>query len=527
MLSSPLAQAQTPSANQDHPSSPSAPAPAKASDLHFDILEYDVDGNTTLPTAEIEEAVYPFLGEQRTAADVDKARDALQAIYAAKGYQTVQVSIPQQGIETGIIHLQVAENPVGRLRIVGSKYHSLDAIKAEAPSLAEGIVPSTAQLQQDIVALNSETDLKVTPRLIAGRTPGTVDVDLDVEDHLPLHGSIEINNQHNEQTQPLRLLGTISYANLWQLGHSISLSYQIAPQKPGDAQVFSGSYLVPLPRDGLSFLLYGVQSNSNVAAIAGTNVVGRGGIIGVRAIKDLPGDQNFYDSVTIGIDRKDLTQNVITDDVPSNAPVLYYPLTLSYSATVQNGDTTTQADASINTAIPGLNSNSLKFEQQRDQARPDYIYFKADASRTQPLPLGLVGYVRADGQITGDALLSSEQYSGGGLNTVRGYLESERLGDYGAHATFELRSPSIAAHISPRINEWRFLTFFDGATVLMREPLADEKASYRLASTGIGTYLTAFDSYFNAVADLAFPLIDGDVTKAGRPVVNFRVWSEF
>ena len=115
MLSSPLAQAQTPSANQDHPSSPSASAPAKASIFHFDILEYDVDRNATLPTAEIEEAVYPFLGEQRTAADVDKARDALQAIYAAKGYQTVQVSIPQQGIETGIIHLQVVENPVGRL----------------------------------------------------------------------------------------------------------------------------------------------------------------------------------------------------------------------------------------------------------------------------------------------------------------------------------------------------------------------------------------------------------------------------
>ena len=179
-----------------------------------------------------------------------------------------------------------------------------------------------------------------------------------------------------------------------------------------------------MPRDGLSFLLYGVQSNSNVAAIAGTNVVGRGGIIGVRAIKDLPGDQNFYDSVTIGIDRKDLTQNVITDDVPSNAPVLYYPLTLSYSATVQNGDTTTQADASINTAIPGLNSNSLKFEQQRDQARPDYIYFKADAE-SDPAPAARSGGLCRKPTVRSPATpcWSSEQYSGGGLNTVRGYLE--------------------------------------------------------------------------------------------------------
>ena len=58
--------------------------------------------------------------------------------------------------------------------------------------------------------------------------------------------------------------------------------------------------------------------------------------------------------------------------------------------------------------------------------------------------------------------------------------------------------------------------------------MADEKACLPPRQHPASVrYLTAFDSYFNAVADLAFPLIDGDVTKAGRPVVNFRVWSEF
>ncbi len=523
-LASASGVAQTPSATpaDNAPGTPPATGPV----AHFDIFEFVIDGNTVLPETDIETAVYPFLGEGRTAADVDQVRDALERAYAQHGYQTVQVEIPPQGVENAIIHLRVVENPVGRLRVLNARYHAPSSIIANAPSLAEGRVPNTRELQDDIIALNQQPDLRVTPRLVAGKTPDTVDVDLDVEDHLPLHGSLEINNQHNQNTTPLRLIASLSYDNLWQLGHSINLSYQIAPENPSDARVFSGSYLARIAQTPVSLLLYGVKSDSNVAALAGTNVIGRGGIVGGRVITTLPGSETFYQSVTAGVDRKDLTQDVITAGSPSNAPILYYPLTLAYAATLQEGDTVTQADAALNLALPGLGSNSEKFDFQRSQARPDYLYFKADLSRTQPLPADLVAYGKIDGQITGDSLLSSEQYSIGGAATVRGYLEAERLGDYGAHATFELRSPSFGAPISPRINEWRAFTFLDAATALVRQPLAEEKASFRLASVGVGTRFKAFDTV-NGDADLAFPLYDGAITKAGAPVVDFRVWSEF
>ena len=236
--------AQTPGAApaDNAPATPPSGAAATAATPatpHFDILEFVVDGNTVLPVTEIETAVYPFLGEGRTAADVDEARDALERAYAQHGYQTVQVAIPPQGVENAIIHLSVVENPVGRLRVVNAKYHTPSSIEANAPSLAEGRVPNTRELQNDIVALNQQPDLRVTPRLVAGKTPDTVDVDLDVEDHLPLHGSLEINNQHNQNTTPLRLIASLSYSNLWQLGHSINVSYQIAPENPSDARVFS------------------------------------------------------------------------------------------------------------------------------------------------------------------------------------------------------------------------------------------------------------------------------------------------
>ena len=347
-------------------SAQTAPAmPPAAAAPPFDIMEYVVDGNTVLPIPEVEDAVYPFLGEKRSADDVDKARDALEQIYRSRGFQTVQVVIPQQGVESGIIHLQVIENPVGRLRVVDSRYHSLDRIKSEAPSLSEGTVLNTNDVQKDIVALNQQPNLTVTPRLKAGAVPGTVDVDLEVEDHFPVHASVEINNQHADHTSELRVIGSVGYDNLWQAGHSVNLSYQVAPQNPSDAKVLSGSYMARLPRSGVSLLAYGVKSDSDVAALAGTDVVGRGDIFGARAIVNLPGTDKFFHSLTVGVDRKNLSQNVITGGTPSNAPVLYYPVTLAYAAGWHDGEEVTDADVSLNFAAPA-GSGSDKFDAQED-----------------------------------------------------------------------------------------------------------------------------------------------------------------
>jgi hemolysin activation/secretion protein len=503
----------------------------QAAGPQFDIMEYVVDGNTVLPTPDIEEAVYPFLGECRSATDVDGARQALQQAYQAKGYQQVQVSIPSQGIESGIVHLQVSENPVGRLRVVDSKYHLPSAIKGLAPAVAEGKVLNAKDVQDNMVALNQEPGLKVTPQLKAGKAPGTVDVDLQVEDALPLHGSVEINNQYNQSTQPLRVVGSLSYDNLWGEGHSISASYQIAPQKPSDAKIFSGTYLVPFPEDDFSLLAYGVTSNSDVAAVAGTDVIGRGNIFGLRGILTLPGTDRFFQTATIGIDRKDLTQNVRTFNIPSDAPVLYYPITLAYHASLIDGDpkvggTETDFDASANFALAGVGSDSTKIDPQRFNASKQYFYFKTGINRLQPLPWGMTAFGKIDAQITPDSLLSSEQLSAGGESSVRGYLEAERIGDYGARSTVELRSPSFGHWISPRISDWHVLTFADGAGLWLRNPLPGEHSSYSLASIGIGTRLVAFDD-LNAALDIAFPLLDGAVSSTGRPRFHFRVSEGF
>jgi hemolysin activation/secretion protein len=90
-------------------------------------------------------------------------------------------------------------------------------------------VPDFNAVTKDIVGLNQWPDRRVTPALRACVTPGTVDVDLNVEDKAPFHGSLELNNRRSPNTTGSRLIGTARYDNLWQLGHSFSFTYQVAP----------------------------------------------------------------------------------------------------------------------------------------------------------------------------------------------------------------------------------------------------------------------------------------------------------
>jgi len=110
-----------------------------------------------------------------------------------------------------------------------------------------------------------------------------------VKDTPPLHGSLEINNRYSAFTTPLRINGSFSYDNLWQLGHTVGASFQLSPEAVSEVKVFSGFYLARVPGvDWLSLEVEGTDQDSNVSTLGGIGVAGKGQVLGLRAIIDLP-----------------------------------------------------------------------------------------------------------------------------------------------------------------------------------------------------------------------------------------------
>jgi hemolysin activation/secretion protein len=512
----------------EQPADAGQPVASKDTTPRFYIQEYRVEGGGHLLTRdETEAAVYPYMGPYRTPADVEQARAALEQAYRDKGYQTVSVSIPAQHARTGIILLQVSQGQIGRLNVVGSRFFSIDEIKREAPSLQEGTSPNFTQVTHDLVVLNQLSDRRITPTLRAGEIPGTVDVDLNVKDTMPLHGSLEINNRYSANTTPLRINGSVSYDNLWQLEHGAGFSFQVAPENPSEVQVYSGYYLARVPDlSWLTLMLQGTDQNSNVNTLGGICVVGKGQVIGARAVITLPQLKDFYHSLSLGIDYKHFDQDLMIAGVPSVTPVTYYPFSAAYSGTWLGKGYETDLNASVNFDIRGWGSSEEEFDRNRYRADGSYIYFRGDLAHTRELPEGFQLFVKGQGQASDKPLVNSEQFSGGGLGTVRGYLESEELGDNGFFGTAELRTPSLGEFLGKAVDEWRFYLFSDAGLLTINDALPEQQERFKLASVGAGTRIKLKDHY-NGSLDFGLPLDNGTTTNAYEPLITFRVWAEF
>jgi hemolysin activation/secretion protein len=525
-----------PAANSPAPSKAVSPASQAPAAKPFPVLEYRVEGNTLLPIVDVERAVMSHLGESRTIQDVEAARAQLEQAYHDHGYKTVVVNIPEQRIADGVVRLHVTEAPVGTLHIEGSRYHSLDVIRGKLAQLDEGTVPDFGEVQKELGAVNRSADLRVTPVLKPSTVPGHVDVDLKVNDTLPVHATLEMNNRYSANTAKLRAIGELRYDNLFQRGQSISVQYQTAPTRPSDAKVSSLSYVIPTEGNRV-WALYAVHSDSNIAAVGDVSVIGKGNIFGVRLISSVPTqDRSFYHSFTAGLDYKDLQQNILLQSTANTiaSPAKYPAFTLQYSATwlgaprskgssaaTTGGVSNTVLDAGVSFIVRGLGTNRQEFVDRRAGAGPSYFIFRPGIGREQVLPgsWSLVGKV--DGQIASGPLLNSEEYSGGGADSVRGYTESERLADNGVRGSLELRTPQLLAHRFARVDKSYALLFAEGAHLRVIQPLPQQESKYTLASAGLG--LRFRGAGFSVSLDGARILKDGSVTPGGRYRGLFQV----
>jgi hemolysin activation/secretion protein len=518
----------------------------------LDIWEYQVEGNTALKPEEIEAAVTPFLGPQRKVADIGLAMEALEEAYRQKGYGTVGVQLPEQDVRSGVVRLGVSELRVGRLRVSGSRYYSPERIREGVPSLAEGEVPRYDEVTQDIARINQARDRTITPTLRAGAAPNTVDVDLEVEDQLPLHGSLEINDRYTTNTRRLRMVGSVSYANLFQRDHSLSLQTQFAPQDLDQTLLLSASYLMPFPRKDFSLVFYGVHSESDVAAVGGIDVIGSGDIFGVRGVWNIVDDKTIH-TFLAGVDYKNFQEDLVLGNDTAATPIDYIPFTLEYSLNHAGKSGDSELRASLNGNTRTLGSDNLEFDAKRDKARANYLFSRVDLKRNQRLPgeWRLLGSV--SGQIASGPLISNEGFGVGGWDSVRGYLESQEVGDSGVRASLQLETPSQASLFGGWMQDARAFAFYDWAEIYLDDAIvggaggtggggppvptvpgtpavsghANTHAS--IYSVGLGLRLQAFKT-LNLETVLAAPLKNEealDLDFDDRIRAQFRLWAEF
>ncbi len=514
-----------------------APAAAAAPAPRFDVFEFEIEGNTVLPVTIVETTVTPFLGPDKTITDVEAARAALEKVYQETGYLSVFVELPEQRVSEGVVRLNVLEGKVSRLKVTGSRYFSQGYIRDRVTELGTGQVPNFNVVQAQLAEVNRTEERRVQPILRPGPTPGTVEAELKVTDQLPIEFSVEINNRQVQFTDPLRLQASLRYNNLFQADHSLSITAITAPQDPNQSKVLALSYAVPLPR-GDAWLGFLVLSDSLVEPLGAANVVGKGVTLGVRRVWALPPTPTYTHSVSFGADYKDLKERINADGSSLSSPLRYLPFTLGYNASwVGEGSTTTLNLGGV-FSLRGIARREIdcggfgledQFSCKREEGDGSFAALTVDVAHTRQIGSWGSARWRLGAQAANQPLVGPEQFSIGGVDSVRGYLEAEAIGDLGVHFGIELAGPNWGngpeGSWRHGLTELRGHLFTEAGLVRIKNPGAQENQA-SLAGAGVGLKMR-WRKRVSAELDLAWPLKSTDATSKNDPRVHARVSLEF
>jgi hemolysin activation/secretion protein len=495
-----------------------------AAEPRFEIVGFNVEGNTVLDAARIEAALAPFAGDSRSFADLRAAVAALQAAYARAGFGAVTVTLPEQQLDSGKVRLQVVEAVLGDVKIEGLARSDAPNIRRSLPALRGGATPNTDDLAREI-ALANENPAKQTSVDLQNRGPNQIDAVISVQEDKPWKVGAVVDDTGTSATGRTRAGVFLQHANVADFDQVATLQYITSPQHPSDVTIAALNYRAPLPFLGDSIDLFGLYSNVDSGIVGGVlDVRGSGSVVGLHYNQNLRPTASYQHRLIYGIEYRNVDNRVgpiggSADLVPD---VAVHPASIGYAATLGGTDRQLDFSATGVRNIPGgKNGIAADIAASRANANANYAILRYAANLTQDLPAGGLLRLAADGQYTRDALVSGEQFGIGGQDSVRGFDERALINDWGDRVSFELQTPNLGEGMGPDVNT-RLLIFFDQGWVWRNHPLPGERLSARISSFGAGLRLWVAPSWRIRV-DAASVMQGAGVQVPGDKRLDFSV----
>lgn len=482
---------------------------ASAQDTSFDIVRFQIDGNSILPAEKAQELVLPYVGRKKVYGDVQKALEALEGEFRRLGYGTVQVYVPEQELTTGVVRLQVSEAVIGKVTIVGNKHFDNDNIRNSLPNLREGTAPNMRQLSENVQLTNENPAKQVEVTLGTSEQEGKVDARVDVKEEDPQRFYVTLDNTGTKASGKHRLGVSYQNANVGNSDQVVTLAYTTAVDAPSGVKVdiFSVGYRLPLYSIGDSIdFIYGNSSTNTPASVLAVNsplaLNGKGEIIGLRYNHIFPRKGEYTSKLVLGFDYKYMNSRCTTNGVPtpidppgvtgSCTPYTLRPISATYSGVwLQPGQAVDYNLGFVHHLFPMGSSyagpagiDRYSFVTGR-QTTDTFTAWRAGGSYSLALSGDWLVRAAFNGQYANNPLPAGEQLGLTGSTTVRGFLERAVSADRGYVANLEVYTPDYASMMGLE-GSLKGILFYDWASGHNLAALATGFARANVASAGVG-----------------------------------------
>lgn len=468
------------------------PAPQADSGPTFEIKRYELSGNTLLSTERIQAIIAPYTGPQRTLADVQRAQAAVEEAYRSLGYGSVQVSLPEQNVTSGVIQFRVLQPKVGKVVIADNKNFNTANVRASLPTIQEGQVPNSRDIARNLQITGEHPIKKTTVLLRSSTNPEVVDVNIKVDDDRPWRVVATLDNTGNSDTGYLRSGIGFQHTNLFNRDHTVSMQYITSPTSPSRVNIFGLGYHAPLYSMNSSIDLFAGHSNVNSGVVQGLfNVAGSGTIFGAKWNYYLPKFGSIDQKLSLGIDYRAFKNEVTVAGVGLVPDITIRPVSLGYNGIYRDSSSELNFNLNVSANIPGGNDGgSFDFARSRANATENYVIYRAGLAYQTGFAQDWQARVAMTGQYTRDALVSGEQFGLGGPDNLRGFLVREVNNDRGIASQFELYTPELASKIGlPGGFRMRVVGFYDYGQVWRNRALPGEVTSRTASDVGLGLRL--------------------------------------
>jgi hemolysin activation/secretion protein len=374
--------------------------------------------------------------------EIQKLLSDITRFYVDRGYATTRVYLPAQDLTKGMLLIQVVPGKVGTIEI--DKGAGISNIQDVFPGVV-GEDLNLRDIEQGIDQLNRLTSNNASIDLRPGAQPGESVVLIKNVPTKFWHANLTGDNYGTRSTGRDQLGATVSLDNLTGLNDFMSLTQRnTVPFGDSDKQSTSTSFLLSIPYGYTTFTagLTASDYDSGLATAGGSRLHLSGDDRAVFATVDhvVYRDQNGKASIHATL-TNDKTDSYIDDQKlsVSSRALTFLDLGASYNTALWGGFANIGFDYTR-----GLNL----FDALNDPSglpgaapRAQFDKFGVTAGYSHPLTVAkqsLTFSTQFSGQYAPDTLYGSQQFSVGGMYTVRGFYEEELANDDGFYLRNDL-----------------------------------------------------------------------------------------
>lgn len=476
---------------------------------------------------------------------LQQVADKVAAYYREHGYILAQAFVPAQNVVDGVVAVQVLEGKLSGVTVEGNKHYPVSTLERPFKALI-GQPLDKDSIEAALLTLTNYPGLTAFGVLGAGRDVGTTNLTVKVQSEDRIHLESVTDNYGTQYAGKYREQVTLTLDDPLHWADRLKLTGLYASSFNGSAHgAYGGAdYEIPIfsPNDSLH-----VEHLTNAYDVgAGTAGVSTARSTGKSQVDELGYRHDFertrLSSASIGLAFNvksatfDAPPTVIYDDKLTTARLdaQWEGVDTRFRGVDRAAFSYTHGFNGLLGAIGAYDPNTASNSHvSRLGASGEFNKYTLELQRLQRITQYTSLILRVDGQYSKDPLVSLEQFSMGGPDTVRAYSVAEVLAESGGVATAELSTglPGLSDRHAFGNSTWgqvlQFSTFIDYANGRLNAPVSStQQAITHLAGAGGSIQFNVPGRLF-ARLDLASPLTSRKPSDGHWLQYYFRVGTTF